>query len=167
MATLRESMTQGTSWNDFKAVTWLGQTFTPSENFLVYSVKLNLYRIGSGIGTLTLGIRAVDGENKPVAPDLDSGTMAADGVTTNTSGAWYEILIGGAILLVSGTRYGITARTSGGDSNNFLQGHYSGTDYYADGQGFRSGDSGSTWSTHGQDWNFEVWGNTPPDLSSL
>jgi hypothetical protein len=53
---------------------WDAQTFTPSVAHTITSVKLKLYRIGNGPGTITVGIRATDVDGLPTGSDLCSGT---------------------------------------------------------------------------------------------
>jgi len=147
--------TGGAGKNDFKAALWASVVWTPDVTHYISNVRLKLYRIGSGIGTLTVAIRAVDPvTSKPTGADLVSATMAADSISTNTAGTWYEFDLGSTQILDAATEYAIVCRTSSGNSSNLLQWYYTNN---ASMDGWRSPDSGSTWTGHGE-WDFREYG---------
>ena len=65
--------------------TWDTQTFTPSVAHTITSVKLKLYKTGTGPGTITVGIRATDGSGLPTGSDLCSGTTDGNTLPAATS----------------------------------------------------------------------------------
>ncbi len=162
MVQLFESFSGDVSANDFKAAVWLGQTFTPQVTHDLTSVKLKLYRVGGAggqIGSVYSAIRAVDGDHKPTGASLvTSNAITATTITTSSPGELYEFVFNSSHRLLIDVEYAIIAYTTGGDSSNFIQGRYNNSGGYARGLGWRSSDSGSTWSAHG-DWAFEEWGN--------
>lgn len=145
--------------NDFKAAKWYAMTFTPQVSHTITAAWLQAYRVGNGGGTWVVGIRAVDGAQKPTGADLCSGSMAAASVTNSSPGIKYEFTMGAGYLLVAGTKYAIVTRTTAGDSSNFLQLRYNTTDVYPRGNMLTSNDSGSTWSINAFDAVFEDWGD--------
>ena len=84
-------------------VYWESQTFTASSTYDIGSVKLKLYRIGTP-GTLTVSIRATDGNGQPTGADLASGTTDGNTLTTNTSGEWREITFSSSYALTNETQ---------------------------------------------------------------
>ena len=139
---------------------WHGQTFTPSINHKVTSVKLLLGRTGSP-GTLTVSIRATDGSGHPTGGDLCSGTYNGNGVIGTPNVAWIEIFLGSGAQLSAGTKYAIVARCTSGDYSNRLEWQRDHTaPTYSGGCRESSTNSGSSWSsstTH--DNHFEEWGD--------
>jgi hypothetical protein len=109
-------------------INWKAQTFTTSEAHRLKTVKLKLRReIRSGIfgtqgpGTLTVSVRRCNPEGQPSGnPDLTIGTLDASLITTNSSGAWYEIALGTNILLLNGIKYGIVARNSNDPLKDYI-----------------------------------------------
>jgi len=127
-------------------VNWRGQTFTPSITHPITSIKLLLYRSGLP-RTITVSIRATDGDGKPIGDDLCSGTYDGDTVTTDATGAWYEITLGSGTVLSASTKYAIVVRITGGDAYNYIAWKCDGSSpTYSGGSYANSSDSGSTWN---------------------
>jgi hypothetical protein len=141
--------------------TWRAQTFTPSVAHTITSVKLMLWRTGSGPGTITVGIRATDGSGLPTGSDLCSGTIDGNTLTISSAGAWYEITFASGYDLSAGTQYAIVARAPGGDAGN--RGYWrrdASSATYSGGNLLQSANSGSTWTPLAdRDFMFEEWGD--------
>lgn len=150
--------------------TWQAQSFTPSISHTITSVKLLLYKAGT-IGTLTVGIRATDGDGKPTGADLASGTSDGSTLTTDTAGEWREITLTVPYALTAGIKYAIVIRLSGGNESN--RAHWIRDDTaatYAGGEHLASTDTGVTWSISGSgvaDKMFEEWGMAGSAASSV
>ena len=138
---------------------WDGQTFTPTLNHRIISVKLVMYRFGSP-GTITVSIRATDGSNHPTGLDLCLGTTNGNTLTTDGDGEWREIVLGNGCNLLANTKYAIVVRLPGGDINNDIELVGDITDpSYSGGQGEYSDDGGISWYTWDHiDFMFEEWG---------
>jgi hypothetical protein len=166
MATLRQSNNTDVDYgyDNIYSTFWRAQTFTTGVAYTISSVKLLIFRVGSP-GTLTIGIRAVDGDGRPTGSDLTSGTYDCDAITTTETGEWIEISLTNYALSAS-TTYAIVARaTSGNGSNtvNWLEGNPGG---YTDGKQCTSSNSGSTWSDAAgtYDYGFETYS---PGVTSI
>jgi len=137
---------------------WNAQTFTTGAAFQLTKVKLKLYRSGSP-GTLTVAIKATDGNGHPTGADLTTGTLDGNSVTIDPAGEWYEFDVTNYSLSAS-TKYAIVLRKSGGSSNtnvywivNVFGALFSG------GNMELTDDAGvSWWSYPNSDKLFEVWG---------
>jgi hypothetical protein len=139
---------------------WEAQTFTPSTTHTITSVKLRLYRVGSP-GTITVGIRATDGDGHPTGEDLCSGTTDGDTLTTDSGGEWREITLGSGYELSASTKYAIVGRTSRGYSDRVNWLKDASSPLYAGGQRERSDDAGSFWTGYSNnDYMFEDWGGS-------
>jgi len=159
-ASIYESYTTGDDGGGYLyGSLWKAQTFTPSVAHTITSVRLLLYREGAA-GTITVGIRATSG-GQPSGIDLCSGTIAGSSLTTNTSGAWYEITLGSGYSLSASTQYAIVVRAAGGDaSNRGLWRRDGSSATYSGGILLASADGGSTWtSLADRDFMFEEWGD--------
>ncbi len=140
---------------------WYAQTFTPSVDHIVTSVKVKIHRVGAVPGTLTAHIRATISD-LPSGSDLGSGTTDGDDVTDNTDGEWIEITLASGVLALAGTKYGlILSGPAGVAAGNYIQWHTDGSSpAYNDGALCVSGDSGASWSENtGNDEMFEEWGD--------
>ena len=82
---------------------WAAQTFTPSADHTITSVWLRLSRVGSP-GIITVSIRGTSG-GLPFGPDLCSGAINGNMLTTSMPGDWYEIGVGGGYALFAGMTY--------------------------------------------------------------
>jgi head-tail adaptor len=138
--------------------TWSMQTFTVSTAHTITSVKLKLYRVGSGGGTMTVSIRATSA-GLPTGGDLCSGTINGGSLTTDTSGDWYEITFGEGTPL-STSQYAICVR-SAGDSSNYPAWRVDTAGSYTGGTEGYSLNAGSSWTARSaNDYMFEEWGTT-------
>jgi len=166
MTTLFEYHNTGDNTVLYAAATgWLGQTFTVgSSSHTITSIKLKLFRIGTP-GTVTIGIRATDGNGHPTGGDLTSGTIDGDTLTTDDAGEWYEISLT-EYTLPANTKYATVLRAPTADPDTEAVGwrcEWPGT--YAGMNGEHSADSGVTWLSLLDYWGadgdfmFEVWGN--------
>jgi len=152
--------------NDYMDISnddWLAQTFTvgtvgPNVEHEITSVKLLLYRLGYP-GTITVSIRAVDGNRFPVGGDLTSGTINGNSLTTDPAGNWYTIAMPSYNLQPS-TEYAIVVRAIDIDGVGELRWRYDFPAYYTGGYTYISYTSGDMWMRYnGDDMMFEVWGN--------
>jgi len=137
---------------------WKAQTFTPSTNHKVTSVKLLLYRVGSP-GTVTVSIRATT-DGKPTGADLCVGTTDGNTLTTNTAGEWREITLGNGYDLSADTQYAIVIRALNAISTNRVVWCLDASSpTYGDGTYVYSSDSGDSWTVdNARDCMFEEWG---------
>ncbi len=167
MPTLYENYITGDDGNYgiLATVQFPAQTFTPSVNHIVSSVKAKLRRSSGAAtpGTVTASIKATDGNNKPTGSSLVSGTYA-DGntITTGASGEWIEFTFSTGYLLLSGTVYALELKCQSDDLGNTLQWRYDNSSAtYAGGQLYVTTDEGVTWSSVGADKDamFEEWGD--------
>jgi len=151
--------TDDDAYGQIYSSSWRAQTFTPSNNHKITSVKLLLYRSGSP-GTVTVSIRATDGSGHPTGGDLCSGTTNGNTLTTNTNGEWREITLGDGYSLSGSTKYAIVVRALDGDGDNCLRWRVDSTSAsYSGGNDEYSNDSGSSWdNSPGHDFMFEEWG---------
>lgn len=164
MATLYESYITGEDgrYAFYLTIGWNAQTFTPSTDHIITSVKLRLSRDATAIGTITISIQAVDGSSHPDNTNLCSGTYAVSSITTDAAGAWYEITFSPGALLLANTMYAIVAKNSNDDNIHPTYWHYDNNDAtYAGGELLTSSDSGITWAVPGgtDDFMFEDWGD--------
>lgn len=166
MANLYEYYNTGDGYGFYVyGTTWEAQTFTPSTAHKITSVKLKLYRQGSP-GTLTVSIRATDGEGLPTGEDLCSGTTNGNTLPLGSPYTWREITLGDGADLSADTKYAIVARAPAGDVTNtvFWRADISSPTY--EGGNFASStDSGDSWTGNtSYDFMFEDWGEAiaPP-----
>jgi hypothetical protein len=139
---------------------WGAQTFTPSVAHTITSVKLKLYKYGTEtVGTITVGIRAVDANGRPTGNDLCSGTMDG-GVLTNTA-TWYEITLGAGYNLSASIKYAIVVRAPNASWQYALQWRADWSSAtYSGGCVEYSTNSGVDWTDYAtQDLMFEEWGD--------
>lgn len=159
-----ESYTSGddTSYN-VTGAEWLAQTFTVDpESHSVTGVQVRLYRVGSP-GTITASIRETTG-GLPVGPDLTSGTIDGDAITTALAGGWYRIDLT-EYRLDYDEIYAVVIRAEAADGANNVMARYDASGTYADGQMATSSDGGMSWSAEAAaDMMFEIRGNALLDV---
>lgn len=97
---------------------YIAQSFTTTSSYATAQIKVKTFRANSP-GTVTVGIRNVDGSGKPTGAFLTSGTTDANAWTTDTGGAWYTISVGSYTLATS-TQYCIVIEVPNGDVNNYI-----------------------------------------------
>jgi hypothetical protein len=148
---------------DMHSILYYGQTFTPDVSYSIEYVKVKTYRTGSP-GTVTMRVRATDGEGLPTGGDLCIGTTDANAWATDTAGTWYQINIVDGDVLVADETYAIII-SLGGNSSNYVGWRMDGDDNgngYTIGQRVYSSNSGGSWTGappyDGQDYMFEIWG---------
>lgn len=134
---------------------WLGQTFKPSVSHTITSVKLLVFRSGSP-GTITVSIRATDGDGHPTGGDLCSGTTNGDTLPDSSPYEWREITFGDSYNLTANTKYAIVVRAV---SNGLQWRSDTSSPTYTNGCIKDSTNGGSSWAslTYG-DFMFEEYG---------
>jgi hypothetical protein len=140
---------------------WRGQSFTPSTAHNITSVRLLLRRVLLP-GEVTVSIRAT-AFSVPTGPDLCSGTIDGNTLTTDGAGEWKEIIFDTQTLLLASTMYAIVIRAIDGDDNNNLRWRDDNSSpTYLLGWYLTSASSGARWDRWREtDMMFEEWG-TPP-----
>ncbi|GAH59820.1 unnamed protein product, partial [marine sediment metagenome] len=149
-------------------VNWSGQTFTPQIRHKITSVKIRICRT-VWPGTLTVSIKATDGEGKPTGADLCSGTISANTLIVCGDSDYYEITLGAGCNLEVDTLYAIVVRALTGNGSNFVR-WLKDSSYatYTRGVNVISDDSGVTWyPSANQDFMFEEWGEPPSVVHEL
>ena len=164
-----------TGWDSYllvQGVAWVSQTFTASSAHDVSQIKILIFRGSAAMspGTVTVGIRAVDGSGHPTGSDLTSGTFNGNTVTTDAAGEWISVTLL-EYTLASGIQYAIVIRAPNGGPGDYLcwQRDVS-SPTFTGGNLEYSIDSGVSWTAYtGSDMMFEVWGvgtvDTPTNVS--
>jgi hypothetical protein len=121
-----------------------------------------LYKAGNP-STLTVSIKAVDGDGKPTGADLTSGTTNGNTLPTGSPYEWRAITLT-QYWLEPETKYAIVCRALEASSPNEINWRSdSSSPSYTGGSFVYSQDAGSTWTVvTGTDCMFEVWGSPPP-----
>lgn len=137
---------------------WLAQSFTLNQKVRITSVRLKLFRAGNP-GTVTIGIRALDKDDKPTGADLTSGTIDGNTLTLDTNGDWYQINLT-PYTLIYGHKYAIVIRAPNGNVSNVVNWRMDSTlPTYARGYSFDSSNSGTSWLMRLiSDFMFEIQG---------
>lgn len=153
--------TSANSETHFYGTEWVGQTFLTNQAYNISSVKVKLFRVGTP-GTVTVGIRATDGDGKPTGADLVSGTLDGNSLTTDSAGEWKEVSFGSPYSLSAATVYAIVVRAPSGSGPNRGDWKKQTGNAYANGDYAYSSDSGSSWIVNDTaDHNFETYGDPP------
>jgi len=128
---------------------WEGQTFTPSIQHTVTSVKLFLYRDDGVLpGTVTVSIRNTSA-GLPTGADLVSGTFNGNTATTSGAGNWEEFTFTGSTTqLAASTTYAIAIRVSAATAQ--IKSKATNPGQYTGGTAVSSGDSGGTGTGGGE-----------------
>ena len=147
----------------YATIGWAGQTFTPSIDHIISSIKVKLHRLTADAapGTITATIRATS-SGVPTGSALVSGTYAnGNTITTTSPGEWIAITISGGYLLLAGRVYTITLKCQTDDPTKPIAWRRdSSGPSYTGGSGYNSPDEGSTWNIlTGTDFMFEEWGD--------
>jgi len=150
---------------------WTAQTFTPTTEHKITSVKLKLYRLGSP-GTIIVSIKATDGNGHPTGNDLCSGTTNGDTLPTDSPYEWREITLGDGYLLSADTKYAIVVRALNGDVSNYIKWRFdTSSPTYTEGNYETSDDGGVSWSDSASrflyDLMFEDWGEVIPTTKTV
>ncbi len=135
---------------------WWGQTFTPSVDYTLSSIKLKLKRTGNPVVPMTISIRATT-EFLPTGNDLAVGTLQTEDVTTDANGDWYEFDFRHGAVLTAGQRYAIVFRVPNGNLLNSVNLFIEYNGLYLDGTSCSSGDSGSSWIFKNYDISFKTY----------
>lgn len=163
MSTLYDHKNTGdTSQDDFKGVVYQAQLFTPSETYVLTSVRVLLLRnvVAAGDGTMTLAIRAASG-GEPTGGNLTYGTLPGSVLQYNNA-TWHEFTLNTPIEVPAGVQMAIVCYKNGSVSAQWRRGG----DTYPGGYSCKSNDSGATWYAIQTtiDKMFENWGEGPaPD----
>jgi hypothetical protein len=145
--TLKDSYTTDNSAFTFSNVNWVCQTFVAGSSYDCSMVELPLSRVtGYTIGTITLGIRAVDGSHKPTGGDLGYGTYAGDTLGTDDDEEYVQFVLNTTVPVVNGTEYALVCRAPECTSTGRVRWS---EDSAGGGTGIEtaSTDSGATWSS--------------------
>ena len=137
---------------------WISQTFTTDTAIDLSSIKLKIKRTGTS-GTLTIGIREVDVNNKPTGSDLSSGSLDYTNLLDDAETSWISVHLTSYTLSAS-TTYAIVIRTDGADNSNKYEARIVTTGAYSGGNNLTSTDAGSTWTAGTSDILFDVYGDT-------
>ena len=91
---------------------WSAQTFSAANTFVATKVTIRVKRSGTPgqPGNVILGIRATDGDGKPIGADLTSSTL--NGNVFSTSFTNTEFTLTSSINLIGGTKYAIVVRAT-------------------------------------------------------
>jgi len=162
MSTLYDTTTEVTNNTvGCYAFNWYAQTFTASQDYIITSVEIKMYREGNP-GTLTVGLRATDAGGEPTGSDLTSGQLDSSTITTDTNGEWVKIVFDNGYTLSQGTVYAIVVRTATGNSSNEIRIRINTSNPYADGAMDFSNDSGSSWTgLQTNDFLLKTYGESP------
>ncbi len=175
MATKYESNNSTTSTPGSYGVigdSWRAMTFTPSTTHKISLVKLVAWRGNNSPGTITVSIRATDGNGHPAGNDLAVGTFDGDnilvwvaGSPSNITAYWFEVTLTGDYTLSASTKYAIVVRVASADNTLYVG---KSNTSYADGNDEWSDDAGASWNTTTDpDWFFEEWGALSGELAGL
>lgn len=89
------------------------QTFTPASGYTATVLRAMLY--GSGIGTITVSIKATDGSGHPTGADLISTTFDGSKITSSDkANEFYDFGLGSGYALSGSTKYALVISISEG-----------------------------------------------------
>jgi len=87
---------------------WAAQTFTTNITYRCTGVSLKLYKDDTLVpGTITIKLKATDGDNKPTGDALATGTTNANTLTIDTDGEWRDITFVSPVVISRNTVYAI------------------------------------------------------------
>ena len=144
----------GASVSSFYAQFWRGQSFTPTTTHTITCVELEMIKVGSPPGDLTVIIKATSA-GVPSGAIMATGTLAASTWAT-TPGSVEAITLDNTAELTASTMYALYFYLGGGDGSNKLQYLYGSS--FAGGTTVSSDNSGSTWAAGATDLNFAEHG---------
>ncbi|KKK59244.1 hypothetical protein LCGC14_3036340, partial [marine sediment metagenome] len=161
-AVYQEYTSAGSSFSAIRGDLWIAQTFSPPVSHVITSVEIKARRQGFP-GTITVSIKATDGNGQPTEADLASGTTDGDTFISDVGdppGEWREISLGGGTSLTGGQKYAIVIRALTGDESNNLQWRLdSSSPTYTGGNREVSLNASTTWTTFSNhDLLFKVHG---------
>ncbi len=143
-------------------VPW-AQTFVPTITGELSFVDLQLYADSSITLSVRCEIRTTHWEIDEWVPDDVGGRMTYEGdsQTLTTSPAWYQISMSTKPVLTAGQTYAIVLVWLSADF------HWSCLGNYGDGDGFNTGDGGTTWSSlSGENFGFRTYMEEPDNWLS-
>lgn len=148
--------------------TWKSQTFTvgTTGSNIAYTIANVSMFLGNRLGTpgtCVVGIRAVDGANKPTGNDLANGTFNCNNVQVGAGTRdWINFTMTTPFTVTTSTKYAIVLRAVGGTPGvNSVSAFGTSTSTYTGGTRVSSTDSGATWTVNaGDDLNFIIFGTT-------
>ena len=132
---------------------WLGQSFTVGYSFFkadyqTCKVRLRGYRVGDP-GTITVNLKAADGDGKPTGDVLATGTFDASTLTDDTGGETFNVQFSSSATVLNGVQYAYEIYTDSADVNNNLVLQTSAFDDYGTGTEYgtalTSTNAGGTW----------------------
>jgi hypothetical protein len=136
------------------------QSITPLVSHTAWWAKVRIYRVGTP-DTLTVYVYATDGAGKPTGDPLAYGDMDASGITTNSAGAWYTMLLydwvtsNPGVALVAGVKYAIVLSENLESNSDYILWRVDSVGAtYAGGQGGYSTDYGASWTLNAADYDF-------------
>lgn len=145
---------------------WRAQTFTPTANFVLDTVTIQLWVSSAEAipeaGIITVGIYETDGTGKPTGNALCVSTRDSDFVTLSTPGSWYSFGDNDAlsrsslwsvpnVTLSAGTQYAIVVSTNGTDALQYLNWRVDAASAWGAGvnYAYASANGGQTWAADG------------------
>lgn len=135
---------------------WTGQTFTPSKDFFLYRVTLNLRRYNDPAGDVIVSIKQTDASGKPIGDDILTKNMSASDIPTSNTNV--DFIFSNFTIVTQNTKYAIVIRVPSGDWANYIVVNQNVASSYAGGDSCRSSDGGSSWTLYdGEDLFFQVW----------
>ena len=125
-----------------------GQVFLTSASIggdCIASVQINMKKLNSPSGNLTVSIRATNspGQNHPTGADL--GTVVVAASTISTSPALVTFTFSSPITITAGLKYAVLCYVPDGDISNCIQIYGDAGDPYTDGD--QQSGSAETWSS--------------------
>ena len=170
---LQEHYESGFSgYSTVSATHWESQTFTTESAYTINKVDLRLGKLAAHTpGTVTVSIRATDGEGKPTGGDLTSGQTNGNTLAVEE---WREISLT-PYALSNATKYAIVVRCEALEVRWHGQ-TVAGT--YPDGNRCYSDNAGSTWTSdtvrdldfkcYAYEWEAEAaWTNTLQSITGI
>lgn len=152
-----------------QVISSLAQTFTigttgPNEAFVLSSIDLNLEKVGTPSGNLSVQIVETDSSNLPTPSIISEGTIAISGITSK---AYYSVTNMNQITLRKGIVYAIVISHASPSATDYIKWHgndATGGVAYSGGAGYVSTDFGGSWVLDSVDadvvdFNFRVYGD--------
>lgn len=135
---------------------WAAQTFTPTVDYTISSVKLKLIRTGAIDVPFYVSIRNTS-SLLPAGNDLAICTLQSSDITTDAGGAWYEADFRHGTALTAGQRYAIVIRVPNGTDPTSVNWRVEYDGSYTEGALCTSSDSGLSWTAQNYDAMFETY----------
>jgi len=137
---------------------YIAQTFTVgSSDIDISSIKLKIKRTGT-CGSMTVGLYAVDVDNKPTGTVLDEESLDYSDMLDDGDTEWATFPI--TYTVSASTTYAIVVSATGADTDNKYDIRTVTTGAYTGGNILTSDDSGDTWTAGTADILFNILGDT-------